>query len=339
MKRELVSRVATLPVLAIAAVVSFGQQTQSVTQSSIIVKQRTSPQEVTAQKPAPDNLIFVASEFSSGGKVVKGAPYSAEAVTETIQTLGDGNRIINRVSSAQYRDSEGRTRREQTIKMLGSLGDGGEPLRTVFIHDPIAGVTYSLDSRTNTAHKSAPLRGTWTSPVGSGGTAGQRFEFRIESAPAAGVLMKTPMEGPPPAAPDPTTHSVRVHAESGAGGSYVFRRTGSSENEVKEQLGKQSFEGVEAEGTRTTVTIPAGEIGNERAIQIVSERWFSPELQMVVMTRHSDPRSGETTYRLTNINRAEPDKSLFEVPAGYTVKEGLGGTMTTLPIPARRKPE
>ena len=64
-----------------------------------------------------------------------------------------------------------------------------------------------------------------------------------------------------------------------------------------ESLGKQNIEGVEAEGTRSTVTIPAGEIGNERAIEIVFERWYSPELQMVVMTRHYDPRFGETTYR------------------------------------------
>jgi len=81
------------------------------------------------------------------------------------------------------------------------------------------------------------------------------------------------------------------------------------------------IEGVEAEGTRTTITIPAGEIGNERAIEIVSERWYSPELQTVVMTRHSDPRFGENSYTLTNISRTEPDKSLFDVPAGYTVKE------------------
>jgi hypothetical protein len=89
----------------------------------------------------------------------------------------------------------------------------------------------------------------------------------------------------------------------------------------KESLGKQMIEGVEAEGTRSTVTIAAGEIGNERAIEIVSERWYSAELQTVVMTRHSDPRFGETTYKLTNINRTEPDHSLFELPAGYTLKE------------------
>ena len=89
----------------------------------------------------------------------------------------------------------------------------------------------------------------------------------------------------------------------------------------KESLGKQFIEGVEADGTRSTVTIPPGEIGNERAIEIVSERWYSAELQTVVMTRHSDPRFGETTYKLTNISRTEPDRSLFELPGGYTLKE------------------
>jgi hypothetical protein len=91
--------------------------------------------------------------------------------------------------------------------------------------------------------------------------------------------------------------------------------------ETHESLGKQTVEGVEAEGTRNTITIPAGTIGNERAIQIVSERWYSPELQAVVMTKHSDPRFGETTYRLTNISRGEPDHSLFELPAGYTITD------------------
>ena len=88
-----------------------------------------------------------------------------------------------------------------------------------------------------------------------------------------------------------------------------------------EDLGTQMVEGVQATGTRTVMTIAAGEIGNERPIEVVSERWFSPELQVVVMTKNSDPRVGETIYRLTNISRAEPPHSLFEVPADYTVDE------------------
>ena len=76
-----------------------------------------------------------------------------------------------------------------------------------------------------------------------------------------------------------------------------------------------------AEGSRTTTTIAAGKIGNAQAIKVVSESWFSPDLQVLVMTRHSDPRSGETVYRLTNIIRGEQDRSLFEVPADYTIQD------------------
>ena len=267
--------------------------------------------------PLPDgNFVFLASE-SFGGKVVKGAPYSAEAVTETIQTLSDGNRIINKFSSSVYRDSEGRTRREQSFKGLGVLGVGEEPLKTIFINDPVAGVTYSLDSRSHIAHKSAPFTIELSRKAGPGGsvttTQSQTFEFKVgPGGPAGGsnILMTAPIGAPPEAA-------------SVGAATYVFRSgKGPNTNERKEDLGKQNIEGVEADGTRTTVTIPAGEIGNERPIEIVSERWYSPELQLVVMTRHSDPRMGETTYKLTNISRIEPARSLFEVPADYTIKSG-----------------
>jgi len=89
-----------------------------------------------------------------------------------------------------------------------------------------------------------------------------------------------------------------------------------------EQLGVQNFEGVDAEGTRTITTIPADAIGNERPIEIVYERWYSKELQMIVYSKHSDPRFGEQTYRLTNVNRNEPDPSLFQVPNSYRIVSG-----------------
>ena len=82
------------------------------------------------------------------------------------------------------------------------------------------------------------------------------------------------------------------------------------------------MEGVEADGTRTTFTIPKGQIGNEQPLSIVSERWFSPALKVLVMSRQSDPRFGETTYRLANINRSEPSPALFEIPSDFTVEEG-----------------
>ena len=90
---------------------------------------------------------------------------------------------------------------------------------------------------------------------------------------------------------------------------------------TREALDPQTIEGLSATGTRTTTIIPAGEIGNAQELKIISEQWFSEELQVLVMTKHSDPRSGETLYRLRSVLRAEPDPTLFMVPADYTLQE------------------
>src|SRR5262245_49475042 len=88
----------------------------------------------------------------------------------------------------------------------------------------------------------------------------------------------------------------------------------SSENSRTEFLGKQLIEGFEAEGTRTTILIPTGRIGNDKPLEIVHEQWYSPELQTMLLSKHSDPRWGETVYRLKNIDRLAPDPSLFNLP-------------------------
>jgi len=321
---------ATLAVFMLAGNVAFAQTGQGlVIQQTRVVQ---GPPGAPMPPPPPDgNFLFIASE-SFGGKVVKGAPYSAEAVTEHVQVLADGNRIVNKFSSTVYRDSEGRTRREQSLKGLGVLGTGQEPIQTIFISDPVAGITYTLDSRSHTAHKSVPFTFEFSKKLDKGtvvsGVEGQHFEFKVErgAAAAGSLIMTAPLRTPPDGVKLPPPDMDQLRVEGGTAGTFVFKtKPGANANEVKEQLGKQTIEGVEAEGTRTTVTIAAGEIGNERSIQIVSERWYSPELQVVVMTRHSDPRFGETTYKLTNINRAEQAKSLFEVPSDYTIKEGPGG--------------
>ncbi len=313
------------------ASIAFAQQPAG----GIVVRQERIVQGPEGGPPPPPdaNVVFFATE-SFGGKVVKGAPYSAEAVTETIQTLGDGNRIVNRITSMIYRDSEGRTRREQSLKGLGILGAGEEPFKTIFINDPVAGVTFALDSRSHTAHKSVPFTFELNTKKGDG-----QFEFKVAPGTTASgsMIVTTPLGGVAGTrAPHPPADQFTLRTETGVGETFVFRSSPNNANEVKEQLGKQNIEGVEAEGTRTTVTIPVGEIGNERAIEIVSERWYSPELQLVVMTRHSDPRTGETTYKLTNINRAEPAKSLFEVPSDYTIKEGPGIGPKIAPLPRKK---
>jgi hypothetical protein len=96
-----------------------------------------------------------------------------------------------------------------------------------------------------------------------------------------------------------------------------------------ESLGERTIEGVRAEGSRTTMTIPAQAIGNQAPITIVSERWFSRDLQTVVLTRRTDPRFGETLYRLSNVVRAEPPAALFSIPTNYRVEE------QALPQPVR----
>ena len=353
MKRVFVILAATIvPVLLAVTAVSFAQQQRTPAPEGNVLVRTQVIQQGPDGPPAPPpsgDFVFIASEIGFGGNLVKGAPYSAQSVTETIQSLSDGNRIINKNTSTIYRDSEGRTRREQTLKGIGQIGDGGEPIQTIFIHDPVAGVSYTLDTRRQIANKTLPFKFEWkTPPPGAPAPEGmpgveRKFEYRVEpsTAPAPVVISKgvsgvaTVQAGTP--------HPVEngqfvVRGESGGAMTYVFsRNSGPDPNAVTEKLGTQVIEGVSAEGTRTTITIPAGEVGNERAIEIVSERWYSPELQVVVMTRHNDPRFGETTYKLTNINRAEPAKTLFEVPPGYTVKETpVPPPMAPLPAKVRR---
>jgi hypothetical protein len=324
---------ALLFVAALFGGAAFAQQPES----GIVIKQERIMQGPEGGPPPPPdaNMVFFATE-SFGGKTVKNAPYSADAVTETIQTLGDGNRIINRITSMLYRDSDGRTRREQSLKGLGIFSSGEEPFKTVFINDPVAGVTYALDSRSHTAHKSVPFTFEFS------GKKGEQFEFKVAPGTAAttnSMIVTAPLAAGVASAraTHPPVDQFALRTEAGVGQTFVFRTKTNNPNDVKEeQLGKQLIEGVEAEGTRTTVTIPAGEIGNERAIEIVSERWFSPELQLVVMTRNSDPRTGETTYKLTNINRTEPAKSLFEVPSDYTIQEGPGFGPRLAPLPRKK---
>ena len=274
----------------------------------------------TAQGPESkaQTFFFVESEFSFDGKQVKGSPYSAEAVTETTQVLSDGNRIVRKSSSMLYRDSEGRTRREQSLNFPGD--PSGRTLKTVMINDPVAGVSYSLNPDTLTGRKSSIFRFERTAPPATAGSEKPLTGAAVTVSDGGGFVITS--SGPGVARSENSTFNFKLESDH--------------KNAVKESLGTQTIEGVEAEGTRTTATIPAGAIGNERAIEIVDERWFSPVLQTVVMTRHSDPRTGENTYRLTNIDRSEPAHTLFEAPADYQIKEQ---SFSTSPAVRTRRPE
>ncbi len=245
---------------------------------------------------AGPNTAWIGTEFFAEGRPVKGAPYSAEAFTETVQTLVDGNRIAHSSSTKIYRDSEGRTRREagsgvQTLSPL--LAAARVPVHDqIFISDPVAGISYVLDPEEKTARKM---------PV-------PQFldQAAIEKARTAG--------GPVTISEGNTKMVIQVRETEHA----LQRQT------TTESLGSQTIEGVEAEGKRTTTTIPAGQIGNDLPIVITSEAWYSPQLQTLVLSRRHDPRVGDTTYRLINVNLAEPAASLFQVPADYTLVDVKG---------------
>jgi TonB family protein len=365
---------------------------------------------------AGGTIAFAASEMSFDTKVVKGAPYSAEAVTEVVQALPDGNRIVRRSSTQLYRDSEGRTRREQSVNAVGPWVSAQQGAVRVYINDPVSNLNYILDPQSQTARKlnlfmrsavpvsisaAPPARGTGGAENVLGVSGGSLQLGATNRTPPQypAVAKAAGAEGPVQVQVTVNENGEVVSAEAISGhpllreaaveaarqwrfkpttiegksvktrGTLTFNFTLAKNAEIetrqlaeaaqpsrvartlsfeagspgvvaaaaplvvesenilvrtesrREELGKQFFEGIETEGTRMVTTIPAGAIGNERPIEIVHERWYSPELQTVVMSRHYDPRSGETVYRLSNIVRAEPALHLFQVPGDYTITD------------------
>ena len=307
--RRILTSVLGMALVLASAVVIFSQQPSG---DVVFTRQPFQEPGSTARTPPPrdDTFNFISGEMSFDGKLVKGAPYSAQVVTEITQVLSDGNRIVNRATASLYRDSEGRTRREQTLRTIGGFATAGDAPEMIFINDPVAQMSYVLDTRTHAARKMPFFR----------------FEVRVPPPAEPGKSPASTEGQTPPTDRVENNGNVYVMTTPPAAGGYRVEYFGGGKRAKAESLGKQLIEGVQAEGTRTTVTIAAGEIGNELPISIVNERWYSPELQTMVMSRQSDPRFGETVYRLTNIDRSEPDKSLFEVPGDYTVSGVPGAT-------------
>jgi hypothetical protein len=341
-RRTLVTIICAIAILA--NIVAVGAQETSrkfnrevvTTQNGVVTGE---PMQFAFGGQGDNTFVFVSSEMSIDGKVVKGAPYSAQAVTEMVQTLADGNRIVRRTNASVYRDGEGRTRREQTLNAVGAYSASGDAPQTIFINDPVGQVNYILDARNHTARKVDLASVSMLRKKLPEGAAANSEQHQKEIAELKAHLAQADAaKSQEHANSDRAIAEMKVHmaqadtAVVGSGpGTVSFERTFltklDSKNTKKESLGKQTIEGVEAEGTRYITTIAAGEIGNEQPISVISESWYSPELQTVVMSKHSDPRVGENTYRLTNVNRAEPAHSLFELPADYTVKETAGPNM------------
>ena len=244
-----------------------------------------------AGQAAPTGIRTVMGAVEA--RVTPDRPYSAETVNESLQLLPDGNKIHRITVTKVYRDTAGRTRRE----MLNEDGT----VRSITISDPVSNVSYTLDPATRTAVKSSRAAVAVASP----GAVTSTRTAPGTAVTSVGALPRTPSDAP-----------QRVLSMTREGGTLVASSAG-----AREALDPQVIEGLNATGTRTTTTIPAGQVGNAQEIKVISEQWFSDELQVLVSTRHIDPRSGETIYRLRNVVRGEPDPSLFTLPGDYTLQE------------------
>jgi len=275
-------------------------------------------------------------------RVVKNAPYSLEARIDSTQTLADGNRISHHSTVHMYRDSEGRTRREETFANICPWTAAGTPPFLVTIQDPLARFDYLLDSEHKVATRvPSPPMPSFKSLNTERGVQSMNRTGDTTPPPMSNPIAVAGNPGKSPDADGMTVFSAIVPSPS-AGGRYVVNQgytasesrparrppliVGSSTDESaarsgkSQTLGKETIAGISAEGTRTSVEIPAGAIGNERPIELVNERWFSPELQIVLRTRQSDPRLGNTEYNVTRLERAEPPHSLFEIPADFQLR-------------------
>lgn len=262
-------------------------------------------QNMVSASATPGDFSYTVSTNRFMGTPVTGAPYSATQVHESVQVLADGTRItqnrgVNSVTT--YRDSQGRTRTERKM-----FRDDGPTM--IEINDPVAGVGYALDAGAKVAHKFAlrqppqlPKRIETMGTIGGGGGSSLTISA---SAPPPTTAVAQPAVRP---ADDPGASARPRHQT--------------------ESLGADTMEGVLVKGTRTTTTYPVGSVGNDREFSSYNETWFSPDLRLTVRSKNVDPRSGESTTHLTNLSRDEPDASLFQPPADYSVVEEPGPTFT-----------
>lgn len=221
-----------------------------------------------------------AESCTQWGRPVTGASYSATEETEISQTLADGTHIERKWQSARvYRDSQGRTRRDMYVPP-GSPGPEENVLLNIMITDVVDCVHYSLNPQTHIASRLPP--------------------------------------------PPNTTRQVTQSAEKATATASEVRPAPAPEDmrpkSTHESLGTQTIEGVLANGSRNTTTFPAGSVGNDRPIVTVNEMWTAADLRGIVVLRMiNDPRSGQQTTRMTNIDRTEPDPALFHIPPDYTI--------------------
>jgi hypothetical protein len=242
--------------------------------------------------------------------VVTGAPYSGEEVNESLKILTDGTRITQQQPMGRkvWRDDHGRTRTERPFAMGPRQASASVPV-IIEITDPVAGYKYTLDTQNKVAHRQAlPAPGSRPNgfPGGSVGSGSSSGIFSAQLPPPAGGGGGGRAGAMVPSA---------VPSPAGAPMQPRFSR---------ESLGTQSIDGVIAEGTRTTMTYPVGMMGNDREFSVVTENWISPDLKIQILSKNNDPRNGESTFRIQDLSRTQPDAMLFIVPPDYTVVDEAG---------------
>jgi len=230
-------------------------------------------------------------------EVVKGKPYSADTTTETVQTLADGNRITHRTVGKFYRDSDGRTRREQTFGNVDPEHPSPHEVK-VFVDDPVGKSAFVLDPASKSADKFFDERHAEGD--------GERIMFKSDTDQGGQVGARRML--------------IKFRDEHSADSNTSLAPMQDDKRDVaKEDLGTRNIEGVDCNGSRMTTTIPAGAIGNEKPILIVRETWYAPAIAAVVESTTEDPRFGKTTYHLTNVQLSEPSRTLFELPGDFKV--------------------
>jgi hypothetical protein len=294
------------------------------------------------------------------GGVVQGAPYSGEEVTTQDHVLGDGTHIHNESHTKVYRDAEGRTRRESedminiydpvagVAYVLNPKTMTARQMKVSVVTVTSNGVTTKGVATSSGAVSVNSLHTGGGVGVGVGvGVDGPNFIYetrRVETVGsgdetvASDAAVRTGKMALDKLAAEQAMDQVKADTQarmeiikmadgtpdggafSFGAGTYSFK-TETRAAAKKEPLGTQVLEGVLAEGSRTTSTLDTGAIGNDRPIHVVAERWMSGDLHTVIMTKHSDPRSGEEVFRLINVNRSNPDPTLFQLPSGYTLAE------------------
>ncbi len=278
-----------------------------------------------------DGMHFNSPLLHARAKLVKNAPYSAEIISERVQNLADGNQIVNKSSTVHYRDSAGRTRQE--------VRDSKGQVNRIVIVDPVENMSYVLNPKDKKATKIAMKMERETARL-SAEKARERVEqLKKEGKIPAGehgdghVIVKRIERGDGDGSHARTMENIQVRvAQSVSAGLNVelqrvaplvanaFNDAKWSHKPATKDMGSKDFDGVKADGKMRSYDIPAGEVGNKNPITVSNESWFSPDLQITVYSKQSDPRTGDRIYRLANLKRDEPAAALFTVPSDYTVK-------------------